>query len=142
MSPSKTSDDELNAIQNIDKIIHEPARLLLMAHLFVVESADFLFLQRQTGLTWGNISSHLRKLENAGYVTVQKEFIDKKTPHNTVTHRRRTSRLQRIQKEHEAGVRGPARIASPHLSFSIVCSANQLSIRFCHSGQEAFLRGL
>ena len=83
MSPSKTSDDELNAIQNIDKIIHEPARLLLMAHLFVVESADFLFLQRQTGLTWGNMSSHLRKLENAGYVAVEKEFIDKK-PHTTL----------------------------------------------------------
>ena len=83
MNPGKTSDDELNAIQNIDKVIHEPARLLLMAHLFVVESADFLFLQRQTGLTWGNISSHLRKLENAGYVVVEKEFIDKK-PHTTL----------------------------------------------------------
>jgi DNA-binding MarR family transcriptional regulator len=83
MNPSKTSDDELNAIQNIDKIIHEPARLLLMAHLFVVESADYLFLQRQTGLTWGNMSSHLSKLENAGYVAVEKEFIDKK-PHTTL----------------------------------------------------------
>jgi DNA-binding MarR family transcriptional regulator len=83
MNPSKTNDDELNAIQNIDKIIHEPARLLLMAHLFVVEGADFLFLQRQTGLTWGNMSSHLSKLENAGYVAVEKEFIDKK-PHTTL----------------------------------------------------------
>jgi len=51
-----------------------------MAHLFVVESADFLFLQRQTGLTWGNLSSHLSKLENAGYVVIEKEFLDKK-PH-------------------------------------------------------------
>ena len=83
MNPGKTSDDELNAIQNIDKMIHEPARLLLMAHLFIVESADYLFLQRQTGLTWGNMSSHLRKLENAGYVAVEKEFIDKK-PHTTL----------------------------------------------------------
>jgi DNA-binding MarR family transcriptional regulator len=83
MNPSKTNDDELNAIQNIDKTIHEPARLILMAHLFVVESADFLFLQRQTGLTWGNMSSHLSKLENAGYVAVEKEFIDKK-PHTTL----------------------------------------------------------
>jgi DNA-binding MarR family transcriptional regulator len=83
MNPSKTNDDELNAIQNINKVIHEPARLLLMAHLFVVESADFLFLQRQTELTWGNLSSHLRKLENAGYVAVEKEFIDKK-PHTTL----------------------------------------------------------
>jgi DNA-binding MarR family transcriptional regulator len=83
MNPSKTNDDELNAIQNIDKTIHEPARLILMVHLFVVESADFLFLQRQTGLTWGNMSSHLSKLENAGYVAVEKEFIDKK-PHTTL----------------------------------------------------------
>jgi DNA-binding MarR family transcriptional regulator len=83
MNSSKPNDDELNAIQNINKVIHEPARLLLMAHLFVVESADFLFLQRQTGLTWGNISSHLRKLENAGYIAVEKEFIDKK-PHTTL----------------------------------------------------------
>jgi DNA-binding MarR family transcriptional regulator len=83
MNPSKTNGDELNAIQNIDKTIHEPARLILMAHLFVVESADFLFLQRQTGLTWGNMSSHLSKLENAGYVAVEKEFIDKK-PHTTL----------------------------------------------------------
>ena len=83
MSSSKKSDDELNAIQNIDKIIHEPARLLMMAHLFVVDSADFLFLQRQTGLTWGNISSHVRKLESAGYIEVQKEFLDKK-PHTTL----------------------------------------------------------
>jgi DNA-binding MarR family transcriptional regulator len=83
MNPGKTSDDELKAIQNIDKIIHEPARLLLMAYLFVVESADYLFLQRQTGLTWGNMSSHMRRLENAGYVAVEKEFIDKK-PHTTL----------------------------------------------------------
>jgi len=83
MKNSKSSDEESHSIQKIDKIIHEPARLLLMAHLFVVESADFLFLQRQTGLTWGNISSHLRKLEDAGYVAVEKEFIDKK-PHTTL----------------------------------------------------------
>ena len=83
MNPNKTNNHEQNPIQNINKIIHEPARLIIMAHLFVVESADFLFLQRQTGLTWGNISSHLRKLENAGYVAVQKEFIDKK-PHTTL----------------------------------------------------------
>lgn len=80
---SKKRDNEQSSIPAIDKIIHEPARLVIMAHLFVVESADFLFLQRQTGLTWGNISSHLRKLEDAGYVTVQKEFIDKK-PHTTL----------------------------------------------------------
>ena len=64
----------------IDKIIHEPARFKLMAHLYVVESADFLFLMRQTELSFGNLSSHMTKLEKAGYVKVKKEFVGKK-PH-------------------------------------------------------------
>ncbi len=67
-------------IMEIDKLIHEPARLMIMAHLYVVESADFLFLMRQTNLTFGNLSSHLSKLEKAEYVKVKKEFIGKK-PH-------------------------------------------------------------
>lgn len=50
-----------------------------MAHLYVVESADFLFLRRQTGRTWGNLSSHMSKLEEAGYIEVVKEFVEKKT---------------------------------------------------------------
>jgi len=80
MKSNKANDDEMPSISKIDKTIHEPARLMIMAHLFVVESADFLFLQRQTGLTWGNLSSHISKLEAAGYVDVKKEFVDKK-PH-------------------------------------------------------------
>ena len=83
MKGNKGRDDERPSIPKIDKTIHEPARLMIMAHLFVVESADFLFLQRQTGLTWGNLSSHLSKLENAGYVAIEKEFLDKK-PHTTL----------------------------------------------------------
>ena len=67
-------------ITGIDRLIHEPSRYLIMAYLFVVESADALFLQRQTGLTWGNLSSHLSRLEAAGYVVIKKEFLDKK-PH-------------------------------------------------------------
>jgi len=51
-----------------------------MAYLSVVQSADFTFLQTQTELTWGNLSSHIDKLETAGYVTVEKEFVGKK-PH-------------------------------------------------------------
>lgn len=83
MKGNKARDDERPSITKIDKTIHEPARLMIMAHLFVVESADFLFLQRQTGLTWGNLSSHLSKLENAGYVAIEKEFLDKK-PHTVL----------------------------------------------------------
>ena len=83
MTGNEARDDELPSIPKIDKTIHEPARLMIMAYLFVVESADFLFLQRQTELTWGNLSSHLSKLENAGYVAIEKEFLDKK-PHTTL----------------------------------------------------------
>lgn len=64
----------------IDKLIHEPARLKITAQLFVVEEADFVFLMRQTRLTWGNLSSHISKLEDAEYIEVRKEFLDKK-PH-------------------------------------------------------------
>ena len=62
----------------IDKLIHEPARLLLMAHLYVVEKADFTYLMHQTGLTWGNLSSHMSKLEEGGYIEVIKSFQDKR----------------------------------------------------------------
>ena len=69
--------DNLRQLAEIDRVIHEPARLLIMAYLYVVESADFLFLERQTELTRGNLSSHLAKLEDAGYVKIKKEFVDK-----------------------------------------------------------------
>ena len=71
-------------IANIDRLIHEPSRLTIMAHLYVVESADFLFLIRQTGMTWGNLSVHVSKLEAAGYLNVKKEFLGKK-PHTIVS---------------------------------------------------------
>ena len=67
----------------IDRLIHEPARLILTAHLYVVESADYVFLMQNTGLTWGNLSSHLSRLEAAGYVEIEKEFVDRK-PHTMV----------------------------------------------------------
>ena len=80
MLSKKKEKDVQSQITKIDKLIHEPARLMIMAHLYVVESADFLFLMRQTGLTFGNLSSHLSKLEKADYVKIKKEFIGKK-PH-------------------------------------------------------------
>jgi DNA-binding MarR family transcriptional regulator len=63
---------------DIDKLIHEPSRLKLLAQLYVVESADFLFLMRQTGLTQGNVSGHLNKLEEAEYVEIEKGFSGKR----------------------------------------------------------------
>jgi DNA-binding transcriptional ArsR family regulator len=80
MPKKKAMKVELKVIPKIDKLIHEPARLAIMANLFVVEGMDFLFLMRQTGLTFGNLSSHMSKLEDAGYIDVKKEFVGKK-PH-------------------------------------------------------------
>jgi len=68
----------------IDKIIHEPARLQIMTQLYVVDEADFIYIMRQTGLTWGNLSSHMSKLEEAGYIDVKKEFQEKK-PHTILS---------------------------------------------------------
>ena len=77
MEPNEISPAELQPLGEINRVIHEPARLMILAYLYVVESADFLFLKNQTGLTGGNLSSHLSKLEAAGYVEVKKEFVDK-----------------------------------------------------------------
>ena len=63
----------------IDKTIHEPGRLMIMLNLQSVPEADFLCLQRQTKLSKGNLSSHLSKLEEAGFIKVRKEYVDKKT---------------------------------------------------------------
>jgi DNA-binding MarR family transcriptional regulator len=65
-------------LTSIDKIIHEPVRLSILAHLYVLDSADALFLKNQIGLTWGNFSTHLKRLEEARYIEVQKEFVERK----------------------------------------------------------------
>jgi len=68
---------DLEAIAEIDRVVHSPARLMILAYLGAVESADFIFLMNQVKLTRGNLSSHLKALEEAGYVGIQKEFVDK-----------------------------------------------------------------
>ena len=70
-------DDDLRSLTELDRLIHEPARLLIVTILAAVESADFLFLQRETELTKGNLSAHLSKLEEAGYVNIEKTFKGK-----------------------------------------------------------------
>ncbi|UCF59120.1 MAG: transcriptional regulator [Candidatus Bathyarchaeota archaeon] len=72
-----------SSLKSIDRLIHEPTRLMIMTQLYVVESADFLFLQHQLQMTPGNLSSHLSKLEEAGYVEIVKEFIERK-PHTAL----------------------------------------------------------
>lgn len=68
----------------LDRLIHEPGRLAILTVLSSVADADFVFLQRTTGLTKGNLSSHLTRLEDAGLVTVEKRFVRKK-PNTNVT---------------------------------------------------------
>jgi len=78
MSADNPSPESGSVLSGIDRIIHEPARMLIASLLSVVTQADFLFLMSHTGLTAGNLSSHLSKLEAAGYVTVEKRFVGKK----------------------------------------------------------------
>ena len=67
----------LTDLVSVDRLIHEPARLVIMAILYATASADFLYLKRETGLTRGNLSSHLSKLESSGYLQIEKTFQGK-----------------------------------------------------------------
>jgi len=69
--------NNVRALADIDRVIHEPARTMITAILYHLESADFLYLQREAGLTKGNLSAHLTKLEEAGYVRIEKTFRGK-----------------------------------------------------------------
>ncbi len=71
--PRKTRDEPLTGF----RLVHEPARLAIMANLHVMEAADFIQLMNETGLSRGNLSSHMSKLEEAGYITVEKTFAGK-----------------------------------------------------------------
>ena len=70
----------LQNLSGLDRVIHEPARLTLVALLSSVESADFLFLLKESGLTKGNLSVHLSRLEEVGYIKTEKTFRGK-IPH-------------------------------------------------------------
>jgi len=70
--------EEVKSLVDVDRVIHEPARLMIVAVLYVIEQADFTFLMAQTGLSWGNLSSHMSKLEDAGYIEVVKSFVERR----------------------------------------------------------------
>lgn len=74
---TQTQGRDLRPIENLDPTIHGPARLMILALLAVVDCVDFTFLLNQTGLTRGNLASHIGRLEAAGYVAVQKTFVDR-----------------------------------------------------------------
>lgn len=65
------------SLTGVDRLIHEPSRSVILAVLSAVESADFLYLQRETGLTKGNLTMHLSKLEAAGYIEIEKTYRGK-----------------------------------------------------------------
>ena len=83
MRAPESKDDNVRLLGDLDRVIHEPARLMVLMYLDSAESADFVFLMRAARLTWGNLSSHLSKLEEAGYIEIEKQFLGKK-PHTMI----------------------------------------------------------
>ena len=83
MAEKQERNPKIKPLADIDPLIHAPARLRVMTYLYVVDSIDFVYLKRVTGLSWGNLSTHLTKLEEAGYVKLNKSFQDKK-PHTMI----------------------------------------------------------
>jgi DNA-binding transcriptional ArsR family regulator len=69
--------EQLRAISELDRVIHEPGRLMIFVLLGTVEECDFLFLLNQTEMNKGNLSSHLSRLEGAGYVEIEKTYRGK-----------------------------------------------------------------
>jgi DNA-binding transcriptional ArsR family regulator len=69
--------EHIQGLADLDRLIHEPARLMIVKILEGTGEADFLYLQREGGFTQGNLSSHLAKLEDAGYVEIEKKFKGK-----------------------------------------------------------------
>ena len=69
--------EQLRAIAGLDRVIHEPGRMMIVALLAAVEECDFLYLQRETELNKGNLSSHLARLEEVRYVEIEKTYRGK-----------------------------------------------------------------
>lgn len=69
--------EQLRAISELNRVIHEPGRLMIVALLAGVKECDFLFLLNETRMSKGNLSTHLTKLEAAGYVEIEKTYRGK-----------------------------------------------------------------
>lgn len=78
MPSIKPTNLDLQSINNIDRTLHAPARLIILAILNVVETADFTFLLQQSGLTRGNLGTHVAKLEDDRYIKIKKVFVERK----------------------------------------------------------------
>lgn len=75
---TKPSGPELQPLADLDLMIHAQARLMILTYLYVVDSVDYVFMLRLTGMSWGKLASHLSKLEEAGYVDIEKTYQGKK----------------------------------------------------------------
>lgn len=65
------------SLTEVDRLVHEPSRSIILAILAATKSADFLYLQRETKLTKGNLTIHLSRLEKAGYIRIEKTYRGK-----------------------------------------------------------------
>ena len=93
---------QIRAIADLNRVIHEPGRLMIAALLFPVERADFLYLQHETGMNKGTLSSHISRLEEAGYVEVVKTYrgkVPQTLLHLTAAGRRAFEQYRRKLKE-------------------------------------------
>jgi DNA-binding MarR family transcriptional regulator len=66
---------DIDMIDEIDRYIHEPSRLKILAHLYHLELTDYTYLKNLTNFSWGKLSTHLDKLEEAGYIKLEKKFV-------------------------------------------------------------------
>ncbi len=89
-------------LAELDRMVHEPARLAILTALAACRSADFLYLQRLTGLSKGNLSSHLAKLEGGELVRIEKEYVGKMPSTRLSLTRRGRSAIERHWKELDA----------------------------------------
>ena len=105
----KQTTDSLSEIMNIDRLVHSPARLSILTYLSVVEEGDAVYLLNQTGLTWGNLSANVTRLQEAGYIEVVKEFKDKK-PHTLL---KLTDRGRKAFHDYQNNMKGLLDIKSP-----------------------------
>ncbi len=78
MKEKKKDETDLPSFTDADKFIHEPSRLLILSYLYLVESLDYTYIKNQLNMTFGNLSSHMNKLEAKEYIIVEKKFVGKR----------------------------------------------------------------
>ena len=109
MTADRSNIDSLLAV---DRVIHEPARLVALTILAEAEEVEFKFLEQVTGLTKGNLSSHLAKLEDAEYVEIKKSFRGKIPLTTLKITRRGRQALEQYRKQFKSALQQSAKRSS------------------------------